>query len=114
MSARGAAGHVPVLLDEAIAALAVAPGALVVDATFGAGGYTRRLLDAGAIVHAFATPASRGMPIDSQMARLDSVTAVGELAAIDSAIPRAVACRSASGTISSTRPNSSALRAASR
>ncbi len=48
-----AAPHVPVLLDEVIAALAPAPGALIVDATFGAGGYTRRLLDAGATVHAF-------------------------------------------------------------
>jgi 16S rRNA (cytosine1402-N4)-methyltransferase len=45
--------HIPVLLDEVIAALAPAPGSLVVDATFGAGGYTRRLLDAGATVHAF-------------------------------------------------------------
>ncbi len=47
------APHVPVLLDEVIAALAPAPGAVFVDATFGAGGYTRRLLDAGATVHAF-------------------------------------------------------------
>lgn len=45
--------HVPVLLEEVIAALAPAPGMLIVDATFGAGGYTRRLLDAGATVHAF-------------------------------------------------------------
>jgi 16S rRNA (cytosine1402-N4)-methyltransferase len=47
------APHVPVLLDEVIAALAPAPGTVIVDATFGAGGYTRRLLDAGAQVHAF-------------------------------------------------------------
>jgi 16S rRNA (cytosine1402-N4)-methyltransferase len=47
------APHIPVLLEEAIDALAVIPGALIVDATFGAGGYTRRLLDAGATVHAF-------------------------------------------------------------
>ena len=47
------AAHVPVLLDEVIAALAPEPGAIIVDATFGAGGYTRRLLDAGATVHAF-------------------------------------------------------------
>ncbi len=47
------APHIPVLLDEVIAALAPAPGAVIVDATFGAGGYTRRLLDAGAVVHAF-------------------------------------------------------------
>lgn len=45
--------HVPVLLDEVIAALAPAPGLVIVDATFGAGGYTRALLDAGATVHAF-------------------------------------------------------------
>ena len=47
------APHIPVLLDEVIAALAPAPGTVIVDATFGAGGYTRRLLDAGASVHAF-------------------------------------------------------------
>jgi 16S rRNA (cytosine1402-N4)-methyltransferase len=47
------APHIPVLLDEAIAALAPRPGDVIVDATFGAGGYSRRLLDAGAIVHAF-------------------------------------------------------------
>lgn len=45
--------HIPVLLDEVIAALAPEPGAVIVDATFGAGGYTRRLLEAGATVHAF-------------------------------------------------------------
>jgi 16S rRNA (cytosine1402-N4)-methyltransferase len=47
------APHVPVLLDEVIAALAPTPGSVIVDATFGAGGYARRLLDAGATVHAF-------------------------------------------------------------
>ena len=45
--------HVPVLLDEVIAALAPAPGDVLVDATFGAGGYSRALLDHGATVHAF-------------------------------------------------------------
>jgi 16S rRNA (cytosine1402-N4)-methyltransferase len=45
--------HIPVLLDEVLAALAPAPGAVIVDATFGAGGYTRALLQAGATVHAF-------------------------------------------------------------
>ena len=48
-----AAPHIPVLLDEVIAALRPEPGAVIVDATFGAGGYTRRLLDQGALVHAF-------------------------------------------------------------
>lgn len=47
------APHIPVLLDEGLAALQPAPGMVIVDATFGAGGYTRRLLDAGATVHAF-------------------------------------------------------------
>lgn len=47
------APHIPVLLDEVIAALAPQPGDVIVDATFGAGGYTRALLDAGVTVHAF-------------------------------------------------------------
>ena len=47
------APHIPVLLDEVVAALAPQPGDVIVDATFGAGGYTRALLDAGATVHAF-------------------------------------------------------------
>lgn len=45
--------HIPVLLDEVIDALDPAPGSVIIDATFGAGGYTRALLDRGAIVHAF-------------------------------------------------------------
>ena len=45
--------HVPVLLDEVIAALRLSPGDLIVDGTFGAGGYTRAILAAGATVHAF-------------------------------------------------------------
>ena len=48
MSPDAAAPHVPVLLDEVIAALAVAPGETHVDGTFGAGGYTRAILDKGA------------------------------------------------------------------
>jgi len=47
------ASHVPVLLDEVIEALSPQPGDIIVDATFGAGGYTRRLLAQGALVHAF-------------------------------------------------------------
>ncbi len=42
------APHEPVLLDEVIAGLAVQPGSTQVDGTFGAGGYTRALLGAGA------------------------------------------------------------------
>lgn len=48
-----AAPHIPVLLDEVIAGLAIAPGERHVDATFGAGGYTSAMLAAGAQVLAF-------------------------------------------------------------
>ncbi len=42
------APHLPVLIDEVIAGLAVRSGETHVDGTFGAGGYTRALLGAGA------------------------------------------------------------------
>lgn len=47
------APHIPVLLDEVIEALAISPGETHVDGTFGAGGYTRAMLKAGARVIAF-------------------------------------------------------------
>ncbi len=47
------APHIPVLLDEVLQALDPRPGDLIIDATFGAGGYTRAILDRGATVHAF-------------------------------------------------------------
>ena len=43
-----AQAHVPVLVDEVVAALAIVPGETHVDGTFGAGGYTRAMLGAGA------------------------------------------------------------------
>jgi len=43
-AAGGPARHVPVLRERAIEALAVKPGGLYLDATFGAGGYTRAIL----------------------------------------------------------------------
>ncbi len=42
--------HIPVLLREVVEALAPAPGRIMVDGTFGLGGYTRALLAAGATV----------------------------------------------------------------
>ncbi len=45
--------HIPVLLDEVIAALAIAPGETHVDGTFGAGGYSAGMMAAGAHVHGF-------------------------------------------------------------
>ena len=53
MNGPASSPHVPVLLAEVLEALAPQPGDLIVDATFGAGGYTRAFLDAGATVHAF-------------------------------------------------------------
>ena len=43
-----AAPHIPVLVNEVVAGLAVVPGETLVDGTFGAGGYTQALLGAGA------------------------------------------------------------------
>ncbi len=62
-----ASPHIPVLLDEVAEAIQPGPGRIVIDATFGAGGYTRRFLDAGATVHAFdrdpdALAAARAAP----------------------------------------------------
>lgn len=42
--------HAPVLIDEVIEALSPQPGDTIVDATFGAGGYTRAILACGARV----------------------------------------------------------------
>ena len=44
------APHAPVLLDEVIEALAPKAGDVIIDATFGAGGYTRAILATGATV----------------------------------------------------------------
>ncbi len=46
-------GHASVLLAEVMDALRPGPGLEMVDGTFGAGGYSRAMLDAGATVTAF-------------------------------------------------------------
>ncbi len=81
--------HTPVLLDEVVAALAIAPGEAHVDATFGAGGYTRAMLAAGARVWAFdrdpdAIAAGRALEADEDGLTLvptDFSAMAGELAA---------------------------------
>ena len=55
LAAGGPVRHIPVLRDEAIAALDVAAGGLYLDGTFGAGGYTRAIL---------ATPGARVIALD--------------------------------------------------
>ncbi|MES2755615.1 MAG: 16S rRNA (cytosine(1402)-N(4))-methyltransferase RsmH [Pseudomonadota bacterium] len=49
----GAAPHIPVLLDAVVSSLSISPGESIIDATFGAGGYTRAFLSQGARVLAF-------------------------------------------------------------
>nr|WP_099864628.1 16S rRNA (cytosine(1402)-N(4))-methyltransferase RsmH [Pararhizobium haloflavum] len=46
----GLVRHIPVLLHEVLAALDPAPGKSILDGTFGAGGYSRAILEAGAAV----------------------------------------------------------------
>lgn len=62
----GPARHIPVLLAEVLAALSPKAGELIIDGTFGAGGYTGAILDAGASVVAIdrdpdAIAAGRGL-----------------------------------------------------
>ncbi|MBP0615248.1 16S rRNA (cytosine(1402)-N(4))-methyltransferase RsmH [Jiella mangrovi] len=62
----GPVRHVPVLLPEVVGAVAPATGQVILDGTFGAGGYTRALLDAGAEVIAIdrdPTAIAAGKPI---------------------------------------------------
>ena len=47
------APHIPVLLSEVVASLTPAKDKSIIDATFGAGGYSRALLDCGARVYGF-------------------------------------------------------------
>lgn len=46
----GPVRHIPVLLSEVLEALAPAQGDIIIDGTFGAGGYTKAILAAGASV----------------------------------------------------------------
>jgi len=60
--------HIPVLLDEVLAAFGSLEGKRIVDGTFGAGGYSRALLEAGAIVIAIDRDPSVQPFADSLMA----------------------------------------------
>ena len=72
------APHAPVLLAEVIEALDPKPGDVIIDATFGAGGYTRAILERGAEVAAldrdptvqpFADAVARDFPGRFQLIR---------------------------------------------
>ena len=84
--AGGPARHIPVLLPEALRALSPALGGTFLDGTFGAGGYTRALLDVpGVRVVAFdrdPTAIRAGAPlVEASGGRLDLVEArFGDLA----------------------------------
>jgi 16S rRNA (cytosine1402-N4)-methyltransferase len=86
--------HVSVLLDEVVAALKPAPGETIVDGTFGAGGYSRAFLAAGASVIAFDRdptaqrfaqdlPADHFRLVEQRFSEIDAV--VGE-AAVDGVV----------------------------
>jgi 16S rRNA (cytosine1402-N4)-methyltransferase len=85
-----------VLLDEVLAALAPERGETMVDATFGAGGYTRALLGAGVQVFAFdrdpdAIAAGRALEeaeagltlVPSEFSRMDRELAARGIASVD-------------------------------
>ena len=93
--------HIPVLLDEVLAALEPIAGGVFVDATFGAGGYARALLDRGAAQvigidrdpEALATGraladahADRLVLVESVFAELDRIAAAHASAPVDGVV----------------------------
>jgi 16S rRNA (cytosine1402-N4)-methyltransferase len=88
------APHLPVLLNEVVDAMQPAAGKTLVDGTFGAGGYSRALLDKGASIIAFdrdpsarkftgGLPADRFRLVERRFSELDEET--GE-AAVDGVV----------------------------
>ena len=67
----GGGEHVPVLLEEAVAALAVRPDGTYVDATFGRGGHARAILDR-------LGPAGRLFAFDRDPEAAPSARAIGD------------------------------------
>jgi 16S rRNA (cytosine1402-N4)-methyltransferase len=92
------APHIPVLLDAVIAALEPARGGVFLDGTFGAGGYTRALLEGGAdrviaidrdpdaIARGAAMVAEHGRRltlVEGRFGALDAIAAEAGAAALD-------------------------------
>src|SRR5918999_3848933 len=94
-SQQGRTDHVPVLLDEVRALLAVQPGETVVDATFGAGGHASALCEdlsgTGRFVAIDRDPAARAYferfrrrcAVQARFLRGDFATVLGQLAEND-------------------------------
>ena len=87
--------HIPVLLDEVIAALAPAAGETFVDGTFGGGGYTSAILASGADVIAIdrdPRAVAAGAPlVDASAGRLKLVN--GRFSELDQIVVEAGAGR---------------------
>jgi len=82
------APHISVLLDEVVESLALSDGDVVVDGTFGAGGYTRAFLATGAKVVAFdrdptvrrfaaGFPEDRFRLVEARFSEMDAVLGEG-------------------------------------
>ncbi len=86
------APHIPVLLNEVIAALAIVPGERHVDGTYGAGGYSTAMIAAGAQVCGFdrdpdaiaaAKPSANLTLFESCFSEMASVLEGAELTPVD-------------------------------
>ena len=88
MNAASNQPHVSVLLDEVIENLACGPGDIVIDGTFGAGGYSRAILATGAKVVAFdrdptvrrfaaGFPEDRFRLVEARFSEMDAVLGEG-------------------------------------
>ncbi|RYE88028.1 MAG: 16S rRNA (cytosine(1402)-N(4))-methyltransferase RsmH, partial [Hyphomicrobiales bacterium] len=84
--------HVPVLLAEVLAALQPLSGARIVDGTFGAGGYSRALLEAGASVIAIDRDPSVAPHVERLSADFPKTFEfiAGEFAALDQLVTQPV------------------------
>lgn len=86
-AAGGKFAHIPVLLQETVAALRPGPGKLILDCTLGGGGHARALLEAGACVVGFDQDPAAILHASRQLAcygeRFRSVAAsFGDLGAV--------------------------------
>ena len=79
--------HIPVLLDAVVSSLSITPGESIVDATFGAGGYTRALLSQGARVLAFDRDPDAIAEGQALVAASDGAKVTVPLVAVKSGVP---------------------------